>query len=577
MNETDRNLVRGLFFAHKYKIIAIVLLHVICVLAQVEAINILKPLMNEGVESQDMGTIMYLGWVLVLLTVIASVTIFVTSYLSSKIATAASEALRMGVMEAAIKARSMDDLNGGTTNTMTCLTADVSAVQRYVFDSLRMYLPMPFLMVILFYYTFELNNLVGLILIVSLSLIVLVTFMSSRRVYPLFKVQKESVDRVNALLRDKIGGARPIRAFNGFSYEEEKFKEASATLGSNNRDIELNNYYLPNLAIAFMWMFLVTIFVIIIFDEKGIDMAIEMILFMQYATYLVSTLAIVPYICVDAPRAMASHQRLLDVISSAKNEQKKDAPDSRDHEYALRIVGVGQKDSFGRKVMDDVSIDLRSGEVMSIIGPNGCGNSMLFSIALGFRHADVGTIYVDGMDVNEVDPKHVRDCMAYAGNYVHVFRGTLRYNLDPHGRRSDAEIMDMCRRIGLDSFVAGLPQGLDALITEDASVMSGGQKLLLVIARTLLRDVPLYVFDDCFYSLDPDTKARTFKTIMEVCGGRAVIFVMHDISTCRGSDSIVLMEKGRVLDRGTFDELRERSPLFKELCTEGQRRDGTWA
>jgi ATP-binding cassette subfamily B protein len=577
MNEADRAFVRSLFQAHKYAIFAIIALHIVCVFAQVDAINILKPLLNEGVEGKDMDMIMSLGWILVLLTVISSVTVFLSSYLSSKVATAVSESLRASLMESAMKTRSMDDLNGHIANVMTCLTADVASVQRYVFYTLRVYLPMPFLMVMLFYCAYLLNPLVGSILTLTLSIIMIITFISSRRVYPMYKQQEEAVDRVNTLLREKIKGARPIRAYDGFAYETEKFSAASAELGLKNRMIELNNYYHPNLAIAFMWMSMVIVYVVLSLSFESMETIIDLVLFMQYTTYLVSTLAIVPYMCIEAPRARVCYQRIFEVKDSVSEPPSGDVPEDRDSEYALSIRDVSLKDRFGRKVIKGVSIDLRHGEVMSIVGPNGCGNSMMFSMVMGFMDADGGSILVDGMEVGKVDPAHIRDSMAFAGNSVQLFGGTLRENIDPHGRCTDEDIIGMCRRVGLGSYLESLPEGLDTRMTEDATNVSGGQKLLIVIARALLRDVPLYVFDDCFFSLDGDTKGSTLRAILEVCKGRSVVFVMHDISTCRVSDTVVLMERGQIVDRGLPEELTGRSQLFREMSTEGQREDGTWA
>ena len=577
MSNPDRNILKALFRAHRSKLALIVILQIICVLAQVDSINILRPLMDEGVYGGDMDAILNMGGILIVLTIISSITLILTSYLASQIAAAVAEYLRLGIMSSAVRVRSIDDIPGGDTNTMTCLTTDVTSVQRYVFESLRTYLPMPFLMAALFYYTYQINTVVGLLLIAILVAIILVTFLFSRRVHVLYKDQVERVDAVNSLLRSKISGARPIRAMNGFEYETQKFEEASSALGVMNRKIDLNSYYLPHLATAFMWMFVVLMFAVVAHEGKDIALGIEMIVFMQYATYIVSTMAIIPYLCTDAPKARIYHDRIMDIITASSDSENLEAPTERDHEYALRFKDIEMLDTFGRKVMDRVSIDIRSGEVVTIVGPNGCGNSDLISIAMGFSDMDAGSIMVDGMDTSSVDSRYIRDAIAYAGNTVHIFMGTFRYNLDPHGRCDDYRIMEVCDRIGLGDFIKGLPEGLDTQISEGVSTMSGGQKLLIVIARSLLRDAPIYVFHDCFFSLDPETKGRALRAILDICKGRSVVFLMHDISTCGESDEVILMDRGKVLDRGSFDELMTRSKLFNDMCTVGQGRVGSWA
>lgn len=577
MNKTDKSILMRLFRSHIVIIAFIIILHIICVTAQVLSIGVLKPLINEGVTGKDMDGIIALGYFLVFLTVIASVTIVLTSFLASKIATKVSESLRMGIMESAVRSRRIDNQIGSTANTMTCLTSDVSAVQRYVFDFLRVYLAMPFLIIILFYFSFEENTVVSVILVSSLAVVTLITYFFAKRTRVIYQPRMESMDRVNNLLREKVEGARAIRAYGGYDYEDKKFQEASARFGNNNTKIELNNYFIPHIATAIMWVFVVFVFVYVCLISEGMEMAVELIIFMQYATFILSTLSIVPYLFVEAPRARVCYNRILEVTSDVAEEPGEEPSEDRDRTYALRVSDLHRIDVFGRKALDGVSFDVKAGETVTIIGPNGCGNTALFALIFGFIEADSGTIVVDGMDTREVNSRYIRDTVAYAANSVHIFGGSLRYNLDPHGAHTDDEIMDLCRRIHLDKLVNRLPEGLDTVLTEDISSMSGGQRLLIVIARALLRDVPLYVFDNCFYSLDQDTKSCVMKTISEFCKGRSVVFVMHDTSTCAVSDTVLLMDSGRITDSGRYADLRDRSVLFREMCTEGQKEDGTWA
>ncbi len=579
MSSGDGWTIRALLRPHLRTIVFITVLQIIGVVAQAIAIIMLKPILNNGIYEGDFSKLALFGCYLIISTLILSLVLFVTTNLASKVATSVAEELRGRLVEAAVKSNNINALGIVPSEAMVCLTNDVSSVQRFVFETLRTYLPMPILLGILIVYTFNTNAILGTILFLTMAFVGSFTYIFTKRLQPLYKKQVETMSNVNASLREKIPGARTIRAYDGYDYEEKKFGDYSAQFGSMNRKVVLNSYYVSSLVTACMWIFIVFTFVASALDEGNKLIATDIIIFMQVATYIIATLALIPYAYVGVPRMRECFSHLKSVVTNAQSMERTYGESEADEDGGIIFSAkdVHLKSRHGRTIFDGIDLEIDRGKTVSIVGPNGNNSSELFKMALGFTIPDSGKLKVFGMDVSSTDPDLLRGRISYVNNSMHIFRGTLRYNLDPKGNHSDQEILSVCDRIGLGRFIAEMPDGLDSMLYDNVSRTSGGQRLLILMVRGLLRASDLYIFDDCFFSLDKKTKGMALATISEMCAGKTVVFLMHDTSTCEVSDSIILMQQGKVVGQGTHSELLESSDLYGNLYRIGQGRNGSWA
>ena len=579
MSTDDGWTIRALLRPHMKTIIFITALQVIGVIAQAVAITLLKPILNKGIYDGDFSKLILFGCFLIISTLVLSLVLFVTTYLASKVATSVAEELRGRLVEAAVKSNNINALGIVPSEAMVCLTNDVSSIQRFVFETLRTYLPMPILLGILIVYTFDTNAILGIILFATLAFVGSFTYVFTRRLQPLYKKQVETMSDVNSSLREKIPGARTIRAYDGYDYEVEKFGEYSAQFGAMNRKVVLNSYYVSSLVTACMWIFIVFTFVASALDEGNKLIATDIIIFMQVATYIIATLALIPYAYVGVPRMRECFSHLKEVVINAQSMEKTYGEPEVDEGSGtiFSAKDVNLKSRHGRVIFDGINLEIDRGKTVSIVGPNDNDSSELFKMALGFTMPDSGKLTVCGMDVSSTDPVLLRGHISYVNNSMHIFRGTLRYNLDPKGNHSDEEILSVCERIGLGRFIVDMPGGLDSMLYDNVSHTSGGQRLLILMVRGLLKDSDLYIFDDCFFSLDKRTKGLAMSTISEMCAGKTVVFIMHDTSTCEVSDSIILMQQGKVVGQGTHSELLESSVLYDNMYRIGQGRNGSWA
>ncbi len=579
MTNDDGWTIRALLRPHMKVIIFITALQIVGVIAQAVAITLLKPILNKGIYDGDFSKLILFGCFLIISTLVLSLVLFVTTNLASKVATSVAEELRGRLVEVAVKSNNINALGIVPSEAMVCLTNDVSSIQRFVFETLRTYLPMPILLGILIVYTFDTNAILGTILFATLAFVGSFTYVFTRRLQSLYKKQVETMSDVNSSLREKIPGARTIRAYDGYDYEVEKFGEYSAQFGAMNRKVVLNSYYVSSLVTACMWIFIVFTFVASALDEGNKLIATDIIIFMQVATYIIATLALIPYAYVGVPRMRECFSHLKEVVINAQSMEKTYGEPEVDEDTGtiFSAKDVNLKSRHGRVIFDGINLEIDRGKTVSIVGPNDNDSSELFKMALGFTMPDKGRLTVCGMDVSSTDPVLLRGHTSYVNNSMHIFRGTLRYNLDPKGNHSDEEILSVCERIGLARFIVDMPGGLDSMLYDNVSHTSGGQRLLILMVRGLLRDSDLYIFDDCFFSLDKRTKGLAMSTISEMCAGKTVVFIMHDTSTCEVSDSIILMQQGKVVGQGTHSELLESSVLYDNMYRTGQGRNGTWA
>jgi ABC-type multidrug transport system fused ATPase/permease subunit len=296
---------------------------------------------------------------------------------------------------------------------------------------------------------------------------------------------------------------------------------------------------------------------------------------MQFTTCFITTLSLIPYIVIEYPKAKASYSRL-SAVMNAKDADTGVEKDVDQGGLAVEICDLTLTDNLGKKSLDGVALTIPKGGFVSLVGPNGCGGYNVAMTMLGFNKPVSGEVSVCGLDALRSSPELIRSRISYVSNSINILEGTMRFNLDPHGLNTDEEIMEICRKVGLDSFIDDLPNGLDSIVSDSKSSLSGGQKQLVLIARGLLKHPELYIFENCFYSLDVKTRERVFRTIKEIKDS-TVVFVMNDTWTCNDSSKVILMDCGRVSDVGTHEELLRRSRLYADMCKFGQMKEGTWA
>ncbi len=548
---------------HAFSILSIAALQVTGVVMQVMSIGMLKSILDKSQSGYGNEYILGEGLKLLVFAIVFSISVYLASRLSSRVAAMVASQIRKDVLASALKVQRLDSAGDSATYTMTCVTSDAMIVQEHVFSSLSIYFPLPILAAAMVWCTYRISTTIGLMVLASMAAVVALTYVFSRHAATFQADRIVGQDMVARSLREKVTGARTIKAYSAQEYERAKFSGVSAFFGEKNKNATLSSYYLPTFTTAFIWIFIVFVYMIAALgmSQQTIRMP-HLVMFMQFTTCIVSSLAIIPFICIQAPRARASMERILEVLKASGGEKPKTTT-RKESGSALEVCGASFHDGFGRETAGRMDIAVPKGKVVTLTGPIGCGMTELIDCITAFSAPVSGSVAVCGMDVASSDPYDIRCAVSYAGRRSGVFSSTVRSNLDATGALDDARILEICEATGFIEYVRGLPGGLDCILSPN--IMSGGQAQLLALTRCLLRDAELYVFDDCFFSMDAKTRAKAVRSILDVRSGKTVLFASHEMTTVGVSDMVFLIDGGRVVGSGTHKELLTGSPLYADM------------
>jgi subfamily B ATP-binding cassette protein MsbA len=245
---------------------------------------------------------------------------------------------------------------------------------------------------------------------------------------------------------------------------------------------------------------------------------------------------------------------------------RKDTPSLPRHRQAVEFDRVGFSYQAGTPVLNGVSLTVRHGETIALVGPNGCGKTTLTSLLPRFWDVDSGAIRIDGRDIREVPLRSLRRQVGIVLQETILFQDTIANNIaygDPHARRED--IIRAAERAYAHQFIVSLPQGYDTMIGERGHGLSGGQRQRLALARAMLRDPAILLLDEATSAVDIQDEVLIRKAIEEFARGRTTFLISHNLATIQFADRIVLHNGGRVEAVGTDHELKRTSALYRRL------------
>ncbi|CAK4815523.1 unnamed protein product [Aphanomyces euteiches] len=225
---------------------------------------------------------------------------------------------------------------------------------------------------------------------------------------------------------------------------------------------------------------------------------------------------------------------------------------------------------FGYKadepIIEDMSIEIREGQTVAIVGPTGAGKTTLVNLLMRFYEIDGGRIVIDGVDIRDMKRSKLRNLFGMVLQDTWLFNGTIRDNI-AYGREgsSEEEVVQAAKAAYADHFIRTLPDGYDTLLNEEASNLSQGQKQLLTIARAILADPAILILDEATSSVDTRTEMHIQKAMTELMQGRTSFVIAHRLSTIRDADLILVMKGGTVIEQGTHNELIEMNGFYTEL------------
>jgi len=531
--------------------------------------NLNAQIIDDGVVKGDTDLIWRSGALMLLFSLVQAAGQIGATWFGALTAMSLGRDLRAAIFDRALSFSTREMRDFGASSLLTRNTNDVLQVQTIVQTTLTIIVGAPIMMVGGF--VMAVREDFGLSWIIAVSVAVLGVAVSLLVIFvsPLFQRMQTNLDNLNRVLREQISGIRVIRAFIREDHESRRFEGANEDVYSVT--LRASRWMVLLFPIA-MFMVNISSVAVIWFGAFRIDSGNiqigQMTAFLNYLIQILISVMMSTMLLFLAPRSAVSADRILEVLDTEPTV----APPA-DPVAPQELTGVvefrdvtftypGAEDP----VLANLSFTLAPGRTTAIIGSTGSGKSTLVNLIPRLYDVSSGEVLVDGVDVRRLDPDALWSRIGLVPQKPYLFSGTVASNL-LYGRpdATPEQMWEALRIAQAADFVEKLDGGLAAHIAQGGTNVSGGQRQRLSIARALVKEPAVYVFDDSFSALDVATDARLRAALAPATADRATLIVAQRVATIRGADEILVLEHGRIVGRGTHDELLAGNATYQEI------------
>ena len=456
----------------------------------------------------------------------------------------------------------------GTSNLVTRSTHDVSSLNEVISMLCGSILIIPLMLLGGVILCMRKDVFLSLIILCTVPLLIGAGMLMSNKIEHLWDVADEYCDKQNDLVRERLRGIRVIRAFDRERKSHEKITDATHVMADNfiraNVSMEIID---PAAAFVLNTVALLVVFLGGIRMERGSGLtAGDIFAIIQYINIILGAIVSVSYDIVMLPHVRVAVRRLSQVTESTGLEDDRPAE-------GLQFSGAIDLDHASFTYPDSllpaltgIDLHIRAGEWISVIGGTGSGKTTLSELLLAFRAPTIGTLRFDGRDATKLSPRDIRANISCSLQKSMLYAGTVAENLrmgKPDA--SDEELWTALELAQVADFIREQPEGLEFRLEQAGTNVSGGQKQRLAIARAVLKDAPIYIFDDSFSALDFLTEAKVRKALNEKLAGRTRIVITQRVVSAMHSDRIFVLSDGALAGAGTHAELLENCSIYREI------------
>ena len=554
---------------YRAQLLLAVLLSAASTLCELLLPTIMSDILDKGVYLADLSYILRCCGRMLIVALISLGTVLGGAYLSAQVVAGFCTDLRETVFNR-VNNMSFEEFNSiGTSALLSRATHDIGNLS-WVASMLSgsvVTIPVLFLGGVLL--AMRKDTVLALIMLVFVPVVFVIVTVIGRKIEPLWVISDSYVDKQNDIVRERLHGIRVIRAFNSEPREHKRIDEATHVMADNIIHANVSMGLVSPLTIVLMNMAAVLIVWIGGWRmENGLSGVSggDIFAIVQYVALTMNGVVMAAFMIVMLPHAKVAAGRIGVVLNS------EDIADPNPEE-ALELKGDIEfkhvsfcYDGASVPAVEDVSLHIRAGEKVAVIGGTGSGKSTLVQLLMSFRLPTSGKIYFDGRDAATINRKTIRDNMSCVLQRPAIYSGSIRRNIEM-GRpgASEAEIEEAVGIAQMADYVDRLPDGLEHMLEQSGKNLSGGQKQRICIARAILKNAPIFIFDDSFSALDFMTEARLRARLGEKIQGRTQIVITQRISSAMSSDCIFVMDGGRLVDAGRHEELLERCRIYREI------------
>jgi len=539
------------------------------VMASLALPDYMAKIVNLGIINQDLSLIWDTGLKMLLVTLGGAVATVIVGFLSVKIGTGFSRDIRKKVFEK-IESFSMSEFNKfSIASLITRSTNDIQQVQMVVIMLFRIVLSAPIMGIGAIIKARALSPSMTWIMGVAVAIIIVLIIIIFVFAVPKFKLIQSLIDKLNLVTRQNLTGLKIIRAFNTQGYEKEKFDVVNKDLTKTSLFV---NRVMVTMQPLMMLVFNFTTIAIIWFGAHLIDLGNlqigDMMAFMQYAMQVIMSFLMISIIFILIPRASVSAQRISEILDTPLTilDPKKPKKVSGKGEIVFKDVTFSYPGA-DVPVLYNISFVAKPGETTAIIGGTGSGKSTVVNLIPRFFDVTSGQILIDGIDIRDIKQRELRERIGYVPQRGVLFSGSVKSNIR-YGN-ADANIKDVKNAAKIAQsleFINKLKKGFDSEISQGGSNVSGGQRQRISIARALVKDPDIYIFDDSFSALDFKTDFKLREELKKVTRNSTVVIVAQRIGTVLHADKIVVLDNGKVVGIGKHEELLNSCEVYREIA-----------
>lgn len=526
-------------------------------------------LIDEGVLVGDNGEIWRVGAIMIAFSLVQVVFAIAAVWFGARVAMGFGRDIRRDLFHQVTDYSAREVGRFGAPSLITRITNDVQQVQQLVVLAATMMIAAPITMVVGVIMAMREDLGLSIVLVIAVPATVVVLGILIVQMVPAFQAMQVRIDKVNSVLREQITGMRVVRAFVREPEERVRFAEANTAL----TDVSLRagrimaamfptiGFMVNVSSIGVLWLGAGRI-------ESGDLQVGSLVAYLSYLLQILIAVVMATFMVSMIPRASVAGERISEVLErpstvTVPDDPVTDMPERGTVEFDrvdFRYAGADQP------VLCDVSFRVGPGETLAVIGSTGAGKTTLVNLVARLFDATGGAVRVNGVDLKRLDPSLLWGHVGYVPQRAFLFSGTVASNLR-FGRpdATDAELWEALEIAQAAGFVQSMPNGLDSPINQGGTNVSGGQRQRLSIARALVANPDIFVFDDSFSALDLATEARLRTALAPRTREAAVIVVAQRVSTIVGADQILVLEDGRVVGLGRHDELLAHCPTYAEI------------
>ncbi len=547
---------------------AVVVLQSVATIASLYLPSLNARIIDQGVAQGDTDFIWSTGVRMLLVCLVQVAAAIAGIYFGARAAMAVGRDLRRDVFRKVDSLGTLDVSRFGTATLITRNTNDVQQVQMLVLMTLNFMVSTPIMCVGGIVMALREDPGLSWLVWVSVPLLFVVVTFLVVKLLPLFRVMQERIDGINGVLREQIVGIRVIRAFVRETFESERYREANLRL--TDVSVRVGNLFVLMFPVIMMILHLATA-AVLWFGGHRVDAGLievgALTAFLQYLLQILVAVMMGVFMVMMIPRAAVSAERVQELLVTAPTMLVATgrAPTPSRGDVELRDVTFGYPGAE-LPVLDRVSFVAPQGRTTAIVGSTGSGKSTLLSLIPRLFDAQSGTVSIGGTRVQDLSREQIATLVGYVPQKPYLFSGTIASNLR-FGKpdATEDELWEALRVAQAADFVREKSDVLEENVAQGGTNVSGGQRQRLCIARALVGQPRVLLFDDSFSALDVTTDARLRASLADATADTTVIIVAQRIATIRSADQIVVLDGGRVVGTGSHDELLESNDTYREI------------